>query len=133
MQGGKQWNASVMATHNTSFKIKVVNSGVHGSIMVGFILSSSFHSSGNIFTSEYGYFMYLHDGFLYGNNQNRSYGMPVLAGSIVEVKLDKEKRTISFGVDGKNLGVAFRNCSFVNELFPAVDLRDPLTSVALLS
>jgi hypothetical protein len=79
--------------------------------------------------------LYVYDGHLFGQNEGniingRNYTSPIVDNSTIEVIYNKQNHQISFKVKDKDCGVAFSNVN--GDLFPAVELIDMHTSVALL-
>ena len=89
--------------------------------MVG-LATTSFHREGNNY-SRNGYYFYLYNGTLnssigdddkeyYNQNANQD-------GSIIGVHYDESFGTITFYLNGKNLGIAYTNVT--GDLYPAFD------------
>jgi hypothetical protein len=100
-------------------------------LFLGFAPKQHFNKEGNN-DGKCGYMMSLQDGFLYA--QGGIWAKPYFTkcyenGTTIAVQLDNN--TISFAVNGKNCGIAFKNVT--GELFPAFDLHESLCSFELIS
>jgi len=134
VSGGDSWNAAVIGTiPNQSFKVKILNRGYRGFILVGMAPQQGFHPEECNFNKR-GWYLYCADGSLYsqGGISNRSFASAIMNTSVIEVMFSRERREISFVIDGVNKGVAFTNLP-PQDLFPTLEIRDNQSSVQLLA
>lgn len=118
-----------------SFKFKL-QAKANNFSMVGLAPKENFPTVTACYTSC-GWYLYCFSGNLYsqdgekGMNQN-SYVVPgsIRQNSIIEVLYDQQNKTISFSIDGKHKGVAFKNVEG-KELYPAVCVYDKGTTIEI--
>jgi len=118
------WNCGVLGSRQVDrFKIQVINRGTKGYFMIGFAPKIGFQLN-DMNHRRYGYYYHGQNGDLYSQagHQGAPYGAVLGNGDIIESIYDKGKSEISFIVNGKNFGAAFKNVS--GDLFPALDLAD---------
>ncbi len=117
--GASNFDCAALGTQCQEYTIRLISDCSY--LMMGFARSISVNSS-NYATN--GYYLYAGTGGLYsmGGISNVPYSTPSLYtnGTIVKVKL--EDGNISYTVNGKDYGVAFKNVNDYLDLYPAFDL-----------
>jgi len=87
-----------------------------------------------------GYVGYSPISWSYGNANNwgktssgsgQQYGLPYTTGDVVSIILDMDASSLSFGLNGKDLGICFQN--FATEVKIAVTLYQPGDQIKLLT
>jgi len=143
--GGLRYNAAALGSlqNPNCFHIQVVNSK-NGWIMIGLAPKHGFDIKGRN-SNACGFFLYLATGGLFSQegHLNAPYLTKICDGDIVSVFCDRDRNTISFQVrrpeeeNGKEAGtkaeVAFwLQDDFLLDLYPAIELFEPGTSLRLL-
>jgi hypothetical protein len=128
--GDDRLNAAVLGTiPNQSYKVKILNRGQKGFIMIGMaptVLPDSLNFN------QRGWYLYCYNGGLWSKNDNGClYASAVNNGSVIEVVFDESTRTLSFVVDGIHKGVAFSNLP-IQDIYPALEILDENSSVEII-
>jgi len=131
--GNDGWNAAALGISliTSSYKVRIINRGGDGNIMIGLAPKSGFQPTGQNH-DRCGWYIYAYNGTFYGqsNGGARDYGSAIQNGSEIEVLWNGS--SISFSIGGKNLGVAFSGIP-QQELFPAVNIYDSKASLQLIN
>jgi len=126
---GSGWDCAVAADRIADkFKVQIVSRGPNGYIMVGFVKEIQLNAANHLHRTSY--MMYVHSGQWYNSGRTGAYTAPVDNGGVIEGVYDREKKEISFAVDGRNCGVAFKDVE--GDLFPLVEFHEVWASVKLL-
>jgi hypothetical protein len=126
--GGSSWNAVLGTIPNQSYKLKILNRGPYGFIMIGMATVLTESPNYNLC----GWHFNCYNGTLWSKNVNgRSYASAVNNGSVIEVVFDESTRTLSFVVDGIHKGVAFSNLP-IQDIYPALEILDEDSSVEII-
>ncbi|KAL9644971.1 hypothetical protein ABK040_004464 [Willaertia magna] len=127
VKGSNDWQSGALGTIGCyRYKIKLINS-CHN-LMVGFMSTSRFEPSTP--NNRSGWFVCIQTGKIYsaedpplGSNYTTLFNGNNYPGSTVEAIYDDYANTISFKINGKDCGVAFKNVSVYNgDIRPAFDI-----------
>ena len=71
-----------------------------------------------------GWYLHVFNGLLYSQagDASRNYTSSIRENSVILVKHNKERRTISFSIDGQDKGIAFQNIPADMDLYPYVEI-----------
>eukprot|EP01118_Nematostelium_gracile_P016354 TRINITY_DN6749_c0_g3_i6.p1 TRINITY_DN6749_c0_g3~~TRINITY_DN6749_c0_g3_i6.p1 ORF type:complete len:114 (-),score=19.72 TRINITY_DN6749_c0_g3_i6:7-312(-) len=76
-------------------------------------------------SSKCGWYLRLSTGCLYSQSNNGSgYTSQILPNAVIQVKYDKEKRNISYTINGQDKGIAHQNIPPGLALYPCIEFRD---------
>jgi hypothetical protein len=123
------WNGVQSRQHCFKYSVQIVRGK---NIVIGFAPRLGFrkyyynHSSCGWFISVVNGSLYAQDGFL-----NNNYGTAIPVGSVVTAIHDPAQHTIEFHVDGKSLGIAYRNIPH-EKLYAAADLSDENDEIRIM-
>ncbi len=119
--GKRFWNAGVLSSESTnSYSVKLNNKN-DGNTMIGFS-TKKFNPNGTNYM-RHGWYLSVCNGVLFSQNDNwgRKYTNPINEDDVVTVIFDLKQSQISYLINQKNLGIAFKNVN-ESELYPAVEL-----------
>ena len=128
--GRDDWTAAALGTaKNASFRVRLRNAEACF-VMIG-VAPARINKGGFNFTSC-GYYMNCNDSHLFSgpptSYNNKAYGDGQLpAGAVVSVLFGADargRRTLSFAVDGRDLGVAYDDLPRDEDLYPAVEVGE---------
>eukprot|EP01118_Nematostelium_gracile_P017765 TRINITY_DN7697_c0_g1_i1.p1 TRINITY_DN7697_c0_g1~~TRINITY_DN7697_c0_g1_i1.p1 ORF type:complete len:320 (+),score=84.51 TRINITY_DN7697_c0_g1_i1:70-1029(+) len=114
------WNAVLGNRSINSFKIKIIKT--NGQVMIGMApLTVNLNRDDS---RSCGWYLNIGDGSLHSQNGDkaRPYTTSIKENSIVQVDHDREKKTISFSINGQNKGIAYQNISSNLVLYPCVGI-----------
>eukprot|EP01103_Thecamoeba_quadrilineata_P000545 TRINITY_DN10474_c0_g1_i1.p1 TRINITY_DN10474_c0_g1~~TRINITY_DN10474_c0_g1_i1.p1 ORF type:complete len:341 (-),score=43.15 TRINITY_DN10474_c0_g1_i1:36-1025(-) len=123
------WNGTAQATKCRSWRVRLVDNCPN--IMVG-MANSNIHREGNNYRLE-GWYLYIQGGSLYSNRHSADPFMPgttFVPGMIIEARYDVVQGTLSFGINGSPLKVAF--VGLVGDLHPTFDFYNAGSVIELV-
>jgi len=133
--GNDAWDAAVLSKIPVkSFKVRILNRGSGGNIMIGLAPKNNFQVNGMNY-STCGYYLYVNNGTLYSQNgdSNKAYLNRLVSNSdTVEVNWNSDARTILFKINSNSGNIAFQGIQ-ESELYAAVNFYDANSSVQILS
>jgi hypothetical protein len=118
--------------------VRLRNAGAYSQVMIG-VAPARINKEGSNYSSR-GYYMNCYDSTLVSgpptSYDRKAYGNGRLrAGAVVSVLFGADargRRTLSFAMDGRDLGVAYDDLPRDEDLYPAVDIYDQGTVLELL-
>ncbi|KAJ6239713.1 spry domain containing socs box protein [Anaeramoeba flamelloides] len=110
---------SIVTSGVRTFKIKINKMGGNGhdGIMIGVC---NYNHTGVNYTSGNGYMLYSHNGSRYHKGTSINYARTLNINDVVEIRVDMDKKEVSFKVNNKDYGVAYNNLP--NQVRLAIDL-----------
>eukprot|EP00298_Acanthocystis_sp_HF-20_P014185 c20666_g1_i1.p1 GENE.c20666_g1_i1~~c20666_g1_i1.p1 ORF type:complete len:141 (+),score=26.41 c20666_g1_i1:133-555(+) len=131
MNGNGSWDGVVLGLfpNPESFRVKILSSGntnKNSHIYIGLAPKQNLNLNYQN-NNRCGWYLYCHNGSPQNScnsTSNGSYGSKIAEGQIVEVKYNKENRTIDFIVDGVDKNISISNVNNEQyDLFPAIEMR----------
>jgi len=122
--GTKGWAGNCFGKKATKYALEMVSTG--GYIMMGFAPKKGWITTDAVHNGLCGYYYYICNGNKYGiGSSAESFGtsQPYSSGTIIGSKFDKKKGEISYYINGKTIGVAYKNLKNM-DLFPAISFCD---------
>ncbi|KAL9654735.1 hypothetical protein ABK040_008532 [Willaertia magna] len=106
------WNCGALGVNCYHYKIKIITLPSKSGLAIGFAQKSKFYFNGLNHGSNFGW--YLCDGSITNLNYT--------PGTIIEVKYNSQKETISFVINEQNYEKVFTNVKDTGDICPAFDI-----------
>ncbi|KAL9654732.1 hypothetical protein ABK040_008529 [Willaertia magna] len=125
--GTSGWNCGALGDLNCHhYKIKIITPP-SGGLMIGFAQKSKFIVNGPNYSSGFGWYLYGNGGKYSSSNykgSSDSIGSNInkTSGTIIEVKYNSKKETISYIINGQNYENVFTNVKDTGDICPAFDI-----------
>ncbi|KAL9647979.1 hypothetical protein ABK040_016670 [Willaertia magna] len=124
INGEGNWNCGALGQVNCHhYKIKIITPPKYREgLMIGFASQSKFNVNGQNYTTGFGWYLngsgYKYPGDSISISSNIYFG----SKTIIEVKYDSKKETISYNVNGQNYEDVFTNVKDTGDICPAFDI-----------